>query len=93
MWARIGIRAFYGQALSGMAAENPNVMAVSADLGRSSGLDRFSKISTSFRLGLPSRIWLGCLLIWRMGFDVFASTLRLLHHARRAGAHEHGLHA
>jgi len=34
MWSRIGIRAFYGQALSGIAAENPNVIAVSADLGR-----------------------------------------------------------
>ena len=43
MWSRIGIRAFYGQALSDIAAANPNVMAVSADLGRSSGLDRFSK--------------------------------------------------
>ena len=33
MWSRIGIRAFYGQSLSGLAASNSNVIAVSADLG------------------------------------------------------------
>ena len=31
MWSRIGIRAFYGQSLSGLAASNSNVIAVSAD--------------------------------------------------------------
>lgn len=77
MWSRIGIRAFYGQALSGIAAENPNVMAVSADLGRSSGLDRFSKEYPNQFLnsGIAEQNMVGVSAgLARMGFDVFAST-------------------
>jgi len=77
MWARIGIRAFYGQALSGIAAANPNVMAVSADLGRSSGLDRFSKEYPDQFLnsGIAEQNMVGVSAgLARMGFDVFAST-------------------
>ena len=77
MWARIGIRAFYGQALSSIAAENPNVMAVSADLGRSSGLDRFSKEYPDQFLnsGIAEQNMGGVSAgLARMGFDVFAST-------------------
>ena len=77
MWARIGIRAFYGQALSSIAAENPNVMAVSADLGRSSGLDRFSKEYPDQFLnsGIAEQNMVGVSAgLARMGFDVFAST-------------------
>ena len=77
MWSRIGIRAFYGQALSGIAAENPNVMAVSADLGRSSGLDRFSKEYPDQFLnsGIAEQNMVGVSAgLARMGFDVFAST-------------------
>ena len=43
MLSRIGARASYGQALSSLATKNNNILAISADLGRSSGLDRFSK--------------------------------------------------
>ena len=77
MWSRIGIRAFYGQALSGIAAANPNVMAVSADLGRSSGLDRFSKEYPEQFLnsGIAEQNMVGVSAgLARMGFDVFAST-------------------
>lgn len=77
MWSRIGIRAFYGQALSGIAAANPNVMAVSADLGRSSGLDRFSKEYPDQFLnsGIAEQNMVGVSAgLARMGFDVFAST-------------------
>lgn len=77
MWSRIGIRAFYGQALSGIAAENPNVIAVSADLGRSSGLDRFSKEYPDQFLnsGIAEQNMVGVSAgLARMGFDVFAST-------------------
>ena len=42
-WSRMGPRAVYGQILYELAKTNPNLMALSADLGRSSGLDRFSK--------------------------------------------------
>ena len=77
MWSRIGIRAFYGQALSNIAAANPNVMAVSADLGRSSGLDRFSKEYPEQFLnsGIAEQNMVGVSAgLARMGFDVFAST-------------------
>lgn len=77
MWSRIGIRAFYGQALSGIAAENPNVIAVSADLGRSSGLDRFSKEFPDqfLNTGIAEQNMVGVSAgLARMGFDVFAST-------------------
>ena len=77
MWSRIGIRAFYGQALSGIAAANPNVMAVSADLGRSSGLDRFSKEYPEqfLNAGIAEQNMVGVSAgLARMGFDVFAST-------------------
>lgn len=40
-WNRIGLRAAYGQILLHMAEQGLPVFAVSADLGRSSGLDRF----------------------------------------------------
>lgn len=42
VWARMGIRAFYGQAMGILRKHVPDVFAVSADLGRSSGLGRFA---------------------------------------------------
>mgnify|MGYP001797080191 FL=1 len=77
MWSRIGIRATYGQALSGVAAEHPNVLAVSADLGRSSGLDRFSKECPDqfLNTGIAEQNMVGVSAgLARMGYDVFAST-------------------
>ena len=77
MWSRIGIRAFYGQALSGLAASNRNVIAVSADLGRSSGLDRFSREYPDqfMNTGIAEQNMVGVSAgLARMGFDVFAST-------------------
>ena len=37
MWSRIGARASFGQAILDLANNNDNMMAISADLGRSSG--------------------------------------------------------
>lgn len=76
-WSRMGIRATYGQALAGYAAENPNVLAVSADLGRSSGLDRFSKEYPKqfLNTGIAEQNMVGVAAgLARSGFDVFAST-------------------
>jgi transketolase len=76
-WSRMGIRAIYGQALAGYAAENPNVIAVSADLGRSSGLDRFSKEYPRqfLNAGIAEQNMVGVAAgLARSGFDVFAST-------------------
>ncbi|MBN9601528.1 MAG: transketolase [Afipia felis] len=76
-WSRMGIRATYGQALSIYAAENPNVIALSADLGRSSGLDRFSKEYPGqfINTGIAEQNMVGVAAgLARSGFDVFAST-------------------
>jgi len=76
-WSRIGIRAIYGQALAAYAAENPNIIAISADLGRSSGLDRFSKEYPNqfINTGIAEQTMVGVAAgLARSGFDVFAST-------------------
>lgn len=76
-WSRLGPRAVYGQALTALAAENENIIAMSADLGRSSGLDRFSKEYPDqfLNTGIAEQNMVGCAAgLARMGFDVFAST-------------------
>jgi len=40
-WSRLGSRATYGQAILMLAEKSENLMVLSADLGNSSGLDRF----------------------------------------------------
>ena len=40
-WSRIGPRGIYGQSLLEVAKNNEDIFAISADLGNSSGLDRF----------------------------------------------------
>ena len=40
-WSRMGPRAMFGQFMIDIAKKNKNLMVISADLGRSSGLDRF----------------------------------------------------
>ena len=42
-WARIGQRGIYGQSLHSLATSHSNLFAISADLGNSSGLDRFKR--------------------------------------------------
>lgn len=41
LWSKLGSRATFGQALLSAAEDNPNVLAMSADLGNSSGLKPF----------------------------------------------------
>ena len=76
-WSRIGARAFYGSALSALAAENDNIMCMSADLGRSSGLARFATEHPQrfINTGIAEQNMVGVAAgLARMGFDVFAST-------------------
>lgn len=40
-WARLGPRGFFGQAILAIAEDHPEMIAMSADLGSSSGLERF----------------------------------------------------
>ncbi len=77
MLSRIGARACYGQSLSSLAIKNKNILAISADLGRSSGLDRFSKEHSSqfINTGIAEQNLVGCASgLARTGFSVFAST-------------------
>ena len=76
-WSRMGPRAVYGQILYELAKTNPNIMALSADLGRSSGLDRFSKEFPDqfLNVGIAEQNLIGISAgLARMEFDVFAST-------------------
>ena len=77
MLSRIGARASYGQALSSLATKNNNILAISADLGRSSGLDRFSKENPNqfINTGIAEQNLVGCAAgLARAEFSVFAST-------------------
>ncbi len=77
MLSRIGARASYGQSLSEIASKNSNILALSADLGRSSGLDRFSKEYPEqfINTGIAEQNLVGIASgLARTGHDVFAST-------------------
>ncbi|MBY6081862.1 transketolase family protein [Ruegeria arenilitoris] len=77
MWSRIGARAFYGQAISALAQQNDNIIALSADLGRSSGLSRFADDHPDqfINTGIAEQNLVGFSAgLARMGFDVFSST-------------------
>lgn len=42
-WSRLGSRGFFGQVILEIAPEHPDLLVMSADLGSSSGLERFRK--------------------------------------------------
>ena len=44
MWSKLGPRAMFGQFMIDLAEKNKNLIVLSADLGRSSGLDRFKAL-------------------------------------------------
>jgi transketolase len=76
-WSRMGPRAVYGQFLLEMAREDSRVLALSADLGRSSGLSAFSKELPSqfFNTGIAEQNLVGISSgLARMNFKVFATT-------------------
>ncbi len=75
--ARMGVRPTYGQAISANASVNKNILALSADLGRSSGLVRFSEEYPDqfINTGIAEQNLVGISAgLARTGFDVFAST-------------------
>jgi transketolase len=77
IWARMGIRAFYGSALFELRSLEPNLVALSSDLGRSSGLQKFSSTfpESYFNVGIAEQtlVALGSGLA-SGGHHVFAST-------------------
>jgi len=76
-WSRFGSRAVYGQALLDVAKDFPNVVALSADLGNSSGLDRFKATFPErfVNVGIAEQNLIGVAAgIAKEGFNAFASS-------------------
>lgn len=76
-WSRLGPRGTYGQAILALAETDPRLIALSADLGNSSGLDRFSKQYPErfLNVGIAEQNLIGVAAgIAREGFTVFASS-------------------
>jgi transketolase len=77
LWSRLGPRAVYGQLLLNMAKTNKKLIALSSDLGRSSGLGAFSKELPDqfFNVGIAEQNLIGVSSgLARQKFNVFAST-------------------
>lgn len=75
--SRMGPRPVYGSAVSNLASRDSKVIALSADLGRSSGLDRFSKDNPNqfINTGIAEQNLIGCASgLARAGLTVYAST-------------------
>ena len=76
-WSRIGPRGVYGQSLLSMAEDNNDIFAISADLGNSSGLDRFKgKFNERFiNIGIAEQNMIGFSSgLSTLGFNVFVSS-------------------
>jgi transketolase len=77
IWSRLGPRAVYGQALLALASEDDRIIALSADLGNSSGLDRFKATFPDrfVNAGIAEQNLIGVAAgIAKEGFTVFASS-------------------
>lgn len=76
-WARLGSRGVYGQSILELAAHNEKLIAVSADLGNSSGLDRFRQNYPDrfVNVGIAEQNMVGVAAgIAKEGLTVFASS-------------------
>jgi transketolase len=78
LWAKMGSRAMYGQAIQALAGDTKkDLMVLSADLGRSSGLGRFIELYPDrFRnVGISEQNMIGVAAgLAKEGFVVFASS-------------------
>jgi transketolase len=76
-WARLGPRATYGQVLLALAEQNSEILALSADLGNSSGLDRMKNSFPNqfINTGIAEQNMIGVAAgLAKEGFTVFASS-------------------
>ena len=76
-WCRMGPRAMFGQFMIEIAKKNKKLIVISADLGRSSGLDRFKKEfpKNYISLGISEQNMIGIASgLAREGFKVFVTS-------------------
>lgn len=76
-WSRIGSRGMYGQAILDLAERRADLMVLSADLGNSSGLDRFKKAFPDqfVNVGIAEQNLIGVAAgLAKEGHTVFASS-------------------
>lgn len=76
VWSRMGARATFGQAILAIA-ERPNLMVLSADLGNSSGLDRFKTAHPDkfLNVGIAEQNMIGVAAgLAKEGYVVFATS-------------------
>jgi transketolase len=76
-WSRLGSRGVFGQAILAVAEHHPEMMVISADLGNSSGLDRFKKTYPDqfLNVGIAEQNMIGVAAgLAKEGFNVFATS-------------------
>ncbi len=76
-WSRIGSRGVFGQAILAVAQQHPEMMVLSADLGNSSGLDRFKKTYPDqfLNIGIAEQNMIGVAAgLAKEGHNVFATS-------------------
>ncbi len=76
-WSRIGSRGVFGQAILAVAEHYPDLIVMSADLGNSSGLDRFKKTYPNqfLNIGIAEQNMIGVAAgLAKEGYNVFATS-------------------
>lgn len=76
-WSRIGSRGVFGQAVLAIADKHEKMMVISADLGNSSGLDRFKNTYPNqfLNIGIAEQNMIGVAAgMAKEGFNVFATS-------------------
>jgi len=76
-WSRLGSRGIFGQAILAVAEKYPQMIVMSADLGNSSGLDRFKKTYPDqfLNIGIAEQNMIGVASgLAKEGYNVFATS-------------------
>lgn len=76
-WSRLGSRGVFGQAILSIGDKYPDLMVMSADLGNSSGLDRFKKTYPDqfLNIGIAEQNMIGVAAgLAKEGHNVFATS-------------------
>ncbi|MGQ0708818.1 MAG: transketolase family protein [Rhodoferax sp.] len=76
-WSRLGSRGVFGQAILSIGDKYPDLMVVSADLGNSSGLDRFKNAYPEkfLNIGIAEQNMIGVAAgMAKEGYNVFATS-------------------